>query len=123
TSLRTNLDVLQRVAQLPEADRRAVLESLALEVNELTNLVTELVELATDQTRDDEEPEPVHLGELADAVVQRARRRTGREIAVVKQIIDRHAGHVWATGRPDGGAAVGFDLPSTAGGNGDAEHA
>ncbi|TMK64788.1 MAG: HAMP domain-containing histidine kinase [Actinobacteria bacterium] len=207
TSLRTNLDVLQRVAQLPEADRRAVLESLALEVNELTNLVTELVELATDQTRDEEEPEPVHLGELADAVVQRARRRTGRDVAVVitsngtvlarrhmveraisnlvdnalkysageqpvevvvdghrlevrdrgpgialadqphvfdrfyrateartapgsglglaivKQIIDRHDGHVWATGRPDGGAAVGFDLPSTADGNGDAVHA
>ena len=48
---------------------------------------------------------------------------SGLGLAIVKQIIDRHDGHVWATGRPDGGAAVGFDLPSTADGNGDAVHA
>jgi two-component system sensor histidine kinase MprB len=194
TSLRTNAELLGRGEQLDDAQRRAVVESLQLEVGELSDLVSELVELATDRSGNDEPPELVALGDLARDVASRARRRTGREIdvsvdgtemvmamphtleraisnlvdnaikysptettveiavvgtrfevrdrgrgiapedlahvfdrfyrstdaraepgsglglAIVKQTVDRHGGSVWATSRPGGGAAVGFEL-------------
>jgi two-component system sensor histidine kinase MprB len=194
TSLRTNAELLDRPDALnPEQQQRAV-QGIRLEVNELTDLVSELVELATDRA-DDEAPEPVPLRALAEDVAERARRRTGRDIAVraegtpgtvligphmaeralanlvdnavkyspgaiaiavegrrvevlddgpgiaaadqdhvfdrfyrsaearaepgsglglaiVAQIVRRHDGTVWATNRPQGGAAVGFELPA-----------
>ena len=45
-------------------------------------MVNELVELATDR-RDEEQPAPLELGAVVDIVVDRARRRSGREIFVV----------------------------------------
>ncbi len=194
TSLRTNAELLDRPDALnPEQQQRAV-QGIRLEVNELTDLVSELVELATDRA-DDERPEVVPLRALADDVAERARRRTGREVtvttegtagtvlvgphmaeralanlvdnalkyspgaiaivvdgcrvevrdhgpgfapedrahvfdrfyrsaeartepgsglglAIVQQIVSRHDGTVWATNRPEGGAAVGFELPA-----------
>jgi two-component system sensor histidine kinase MprB len=80
TALRTNIDLLRR-AQSFDADQRAELLTEAdLELRELTDLVAELVELATD-TRSEEPVEPIELSELVDRVVTRHRRRTGREIA------------------------------------------
>ncbi|MGZ4735176.1 MAG: HAMP domain-containing sensor histidine kinase [Acidimicrobiia bacterium] len=84
TSLRTNAELLDRADPLsPEQQQKAV-QGIRLEVNELTDLVSELVELATDRA-DDETPEPVGLGPLADDIAERARRRTGREITVVTE--------------------------------------
>ncbi len=84
TSLRTNAELLDRPDALnPEQQQRAV-TGIRLEVNELTDLVSELVELATDRA-DDETPEPVPLQPLADDVAARARRRTGRDITVVTE--------------------------------------
>jgi two-component system sensor histidine kinase MprB len=81
TALRTNIDLLRR-AQSFDADQRAELLTEAdLELRELTDLVAELVELATD-TRSDEPVEQVELSELVDRVVTRHARRTGREITV-----------------------------------------
>jgi len=81
TSLRTNAELLDRPDALnPQQQQRAV-QGIRLEVNELTDLVSELVELATDRA-DDESPEPVPLLALADDIAERARRRTGREITV-----------------------------------------
>jgi two-component system sensor histidine kinase MprB len=194
TSLRTNAELLDRPDALnPQQQQRAV-QGIRLEVNELTDLVSELVELATDRA-DDEEAERVPLRPLAEDVAERARRRTGRDItvasdgapgtvlvgphmaeralanlvdnavkyspgaitigvdgcrvevrddgpgiaaadqahvfdrfyrsaeartepgsglglAIVAQIVRRHDGTVWATNRPEGGAAVGFELPA-----------
>jgi len=45
--------------------------------------VSELVELATVRTADDEPLESVDLGALAEEVVARAHRRSGREITIV----------------------------------------
>jgi two-component system, OmpR family, sensor histidine kinase MprB len=91
TSLRTNAELLDRSGQLDAEQRARAVQGIRLEVNELTDLVSELVELATDRG-DDETPEGVGLRALADDIADRARRRTGRDITVVG---DGHAGTVF----------------------------
>ncbi len=81
TSLRTNAELLDRAEPLNPAQTQQAVQGIRLEVNELTDLVSELVELATDRA-DDEIPEPVSLPVLADDIAERARRRTGRDITV-----------------------------------------
>ncbi len=81
TSLRTNVSVMKRFDRLsPEAQRRLV-DDLQGETRELTDLVNELVGLAT-ETYQDEPVQEVVLREVAERVAARARRRTGREIVV-----------------------------------------
>jgi two-component system, OmpR family, sensor histidine kinase MprB len=197
TSLRTNVELLDHFEQLSSTDRSETLAAVQMDAMELTHLLTELVELATDQSANTETPEPVRLVDLATDVVARASRRSGRQIlvhhddadvvitgrpamleraisnlvenavkyspsdtpidvlvdgrrvevrdhgpgiteadqplvfdrfyratvtrtepgsglglAIVKQIVERHAGEVWAKNHPDGGALVGFSVPS-----------
>lgn len=81
TSLRTNISVLRRFDELSPGSRGRLLDDVEGESRELTDLVNELVELATDR-RSAEEPVDLELGELAEQVAQRFRRRTGREITV-----------------------------------------
>jgi two-component system sensor histidine kinase MprB len=81
TSLRTNAELLDR-RDLDGDQRAQAVRGIRLEVNELTDLVTELVELATDRG-DDETPEAVSLGALADRAAERARGRTDRAVTVV----------------------------------------
>lgn len=81
TSLRTNVTVMQRYDDLSPASRQRLLADLESETRELTELVNEIVELATDQ-RDLEVEATVSLGEIAEVVAERARRRSGREITV-----------------------------------------
>ena len=82
TSLRTNVRVMQRFEELSPASRERLLADLDSETKELTAMVNELVELATDR-RDEEQPTALELGAVVDTVVDRARRRSGREIVVV----------------------------------------
>jgi two-component system sensor histidine kinase MprB len=82
TSLRTNVRVMQRFDELSPASRALLLADLDSETKELTSMVNELVDLATDR-RDEELPMPIELGAVVDAVVDRARRRSGREIQVI----------------------------------------
>ena len=81
TSLRTNVEILQRYPDLPDQTRRTILDDLESETRELGALVDELVQLATD-TFDDEPEELVALDQLTSRIVERARRRTGREITL-----------------------------------------
>ncbi len=81
TSLRTNVSVLRRYEGLSSDSRQQLLDDLDSESRELTALVNELVDLATDR-RDDEVPQTEVLRTVADRVAERARRRTGREIVV-----------------------------------------
>ena len=83
TSLRTNIELLERAQRLPDDERAALLGDVRAELNELTELVGELVELATDRSGPDEAFEPVRLDEVAEAVAARARRRSGRPVQVV----------------------------------------
>ncbi len=82
TSLRTNIELLGRANGLPDAQRTEVVDALQLEVGELSDLVAELVELATDSSRS-QPTEPVVLADIAGDVATRAIRRYGREVTVV----------------------------------------
>ena len=81
TSLRTNLEVLRAsAAELPEADRRALLDDLGAQAEELGVLVGDLMELARDgdaaasaAAQDD-----VRLDEVVAEALDRARRHHPR---------------------------------------------
>ncbi|MGH8987946.1 MAG: ATP-binding protein [Acidimicrobiales bacterium] len=51
TSLRTNLEVVRRLDQLPEQDREVLVDDLLTQMNELTTLVGDLSELARGEQR------------------------------------------------------------------------
>ena len=84
TSLRTNVETLQRYPDLPAETRESILSDLQSETRELGSLVDELVQLATD-TWDDEPEEQVSLDQIAERVVERTRRRTGRVVELDAQ--------------------------------------
>ncbi len=83
TSLRTNVELLQRADNLPLDQRHELLADVRLELDELTELVSELVELATDRSVPSEAFEPVRLAEVALSVVARARRRSDRPVRLI----------------------------------------
>ena len=82
TALRTNVELLARVRDLPEDERTRMLADIESEVQELSGLVAELVELAAEPVADESDLEPVHLGDVAERVAEKYRRRTGRIIDV-----------------------------------------
>jgi two-component system sensor histidine kinase MprB len=74
TSLRTNMEVMARGGPPDEADRTRLRNDVVVQLEELTELVGDLVELARE-----EEPQPPHadvvnFGELVGEAVERARR-------------------------------------------------
>ncbi len=81
TAVRTNIDFLGHATTLDADQRAQLISETRLELDELSNLVSEMVELATD-VKSEEPVERVHLGELASDVAARFRRRTGKEIVV-----------------------------------------
>jgi two-component system sensor histidine kinase MprB len=81
TAIRTNIEFLQRAQSLDQDQRQALLAETRLELDELTTLFSELVELATD-ARSDEPVATVDLAEVAVDVTARYRRRTGRTITL-----------------------------------------
>ena len=81
TSLRTNARVLRRYDDLAPDDRARLLDDVDGELKELTALVNELVELATD-THPAEAARPTALGPLLEQTAARVGRRTGRTVTV-----------------------------------------
>lgn len=94
TSLRTNARVMRRYEQLSDADRQRLLDDVDGELQELTALVNELVELATD-TYSGEPAQRTVLAQPVEKVAERVRRRSGREITVTadesQRIVQRGA--------------------------------
>lgn len=82
TSLRLKIDLLDANPNLGTAQRQELLASSASEVEQLGDLVTELVDLATDPTGIDEPAVLTDLGTLAEDVAVRQSRRTGRSVTV-----------------------------------------
>ena len=80
TSLRANTELLQRPT-LSDAERAAILIDMRAEIDELTELSSELSALATDQ-KAAEQPSVVDLREITDEIATRARRRTTGDITV-----------------------------------------
>lgn len=72
TSLRTNIEVLARARDLPEAERREILDDLQVQIQELTVLVGDLTDLARgdDPAAPEEE---VRLDLLVERAVKRIR--------------------------------------------------
>ena len=83
TSLRANAELLQRDS-LDEATKQAVLRDIAAEIDELTDLSSELTALASDQ-RLVEELQPINLRDACDDIATRAMRRTSRTIEVTSE--------------------------------------
>jgi two-component system sensor histidine kinase MprB len=83
TSLRTNIEVLARSGDdMPDDERRALLRDATAEMEELTTLIGELVDLAAEPRRYAQSYEDVRLDEVARAVAERASRRTGIDVRV-----------------------------------------
>ncbi|MGY1500087.1 HAMP domain-containing sensor histidine kinase [Streptomyces sp. QTS52] len=93
TSLRTNISLLRRIDELPPATREDLVDDLAIEARELTDLVNELVDLAAGQS-DTEPKQRIDIADIADEVAVVARRRTGRDVLV------RVSGETAADARP-----------------------
>jgi two-component system, OmpR family, sensor histidine kinase MprB len=74
TSLRTNIDLLRQGVALSDRDRERLLRDVTRELEELTTLVANIVELARGSQRD-LHLEHVRLDELAERVVERAEAR------------------------------------------------
>jgi len=82
TSLRTNVELLQRAESLPVEERRHVVDDAVQEVEELSALVTELVDLATDARRATEDWTAVSLDDIVERAAERTRRHHRREVVV-----------------------------------------
>ena len=82
TSLRTNLEVLARTEGMESSEREQLLHDVQVELDELTLLVGELVQLATDVAPTEAPVADLRLDELVTESVALARRRSGREIHI-----------------------------------------
>ncbi|MFC6160226.1 sensor histidine kinase [Kribbella jiaozuonensis] len=81
TSLRSNVELLRKIERLPEGERREVVNDVLEDIDELSALLGELVDLASDLAAT-EPAEPLSLGDLARTVATRMSRRSGRAILV-----------------------------------------
>lgn len=82
TSLRTNVSVLRKHDRLTPDQMARTVDDISSELVELTTLVNEIVELATD-ARDDEPEQLVDLRSIVERVAGRVERRTSRSVSVV----------------------------------------
>lgn len=81
TSLRTNLDTLRRFPDMDDADRALILRDLRSETDELTDLVNEIVAVASG-AGEDEPFESFDLAAVVRDVADRFGRRSQRRIPV-----------------------------------------
>jgi two-component system sensor histidine kinase MprB len=81
TSLRSNLELIGQIEQLPPAERSEVVADVLQDVDELSSLMGELVDLASDLAAA-EPAEAVRLGDLSRAVAARMHRRADRLVTV-----------------------------------------
>jgi two-component system, OmpR family, sensor histidine kinase MprB len=75
-SLRANIQVLGEAERLPQHDRASLREDIVQELDELTALVADVIELARGSSPAGERDD-VRLDEVVSAALERARRRAG----------------------------------------------
>jgi two-component system sensor histidine kinase MprB len=78
-SLRANIQVLEDAERLPAEEREALRADIVGELDELTALVADVVELARGAKPDDE-VDDVRLDLVVDSIVERASRRAGNGV-------------------------------------------
>ena len=76
-SLRTNIEVLARSEDMPDEARERLLADVVAQLDELTVLVGDLVDLARDAELDQEAAAPLRLDRLVETAIERARTRPG----------------------------------------------
>jgi two-component system sensor histidine kinase MprB len=81
TSLRSNVELLRQIDRLPASERGEVVADVLTDIDELSSLLGELVDLASDLAAA-EPKEQVALGDLARATAARTQRRTERLVTV-----------------------------------------
>jgi two-component system sensor histidine kinase MprB len=81
TSLRTNVSMLRHYERLPADDLARTVDDVDSELRELTGLVNELIELATDE-RDEEPVEDVVLARIGERAAVRLARRASRQVTL-----------------------------------------
>lgn len=74
TSLRTNIEVLMRMPDLPSADRAELYADVEAQLQELTTLIGDLVDLARQEELQPDQIE-VRLDSIVASAIERARRR------------------------------------------------
>jgi two-component system sensor histidine kinase MprB len=79
-SLRANIQVLEEADRLPEADRVALRNDIVQELDELTALVADVVELARGTKGGEGDVDDVRLDLIVQSLVERARRRAGEDV-------------------------------------------
>jgi two-component system, OmpR family, sensor histidine kinase MprB len=75
-SLRTNIEVLARSERMPDAARERLLADVVAQLDELTVLVGDLVDLAREAELDEQAAVPLRLDRLVEGAVERARTHT-----------------------------------------------
>lgn len=82
TSLRMNVAMLERAADLPIDQRNEILGAIRSELVELGDLFDEMIDLATDQRDIDFRPMPVDLDDVVRSVADRWAPRSDRPITI-----------------------------------------
>jgi two-component system sensor histidine kinase MprB len=82
TAIRTNIELLAKMDDLPTDERSQMIDDVDAEIKELSALVAELVDLAADPETVSHIREETSLGELVERVAEKYRRRTGHPLTV-----------------------------------------
>jgi len=82
TAIRTNVELLGRMDHIPAEDREQMIDDVNTEIQELSGLVAELVDLAAEPLHGEMVMEELNLADLVDRVADKFRRRTGRTITI-----------------------------------------
>jgi two-component system sensor histidine kinase MprB len=96
TSLRTNLEIVRRIDELSEPEREVLITDLLTQMQELTNLVGDLAELARGH-HTEEEAAVLRLDQLVEEAVQLATSHGRQRGVTFRTELDS----VWVNGRAD----------------------
>jgi two-component system sensor histidine kinase MprB len=92
-SLRVNIQVLGEAARLPEGEQESLRRDIVSELDELTALVGDVVELARGSAPQREPPDDVRLDQIVQEALARARRRSDVrwEVQLEPTLLSGHA--------------------------------